>query len=356
LLKSENQARGSVNDAPAEDRREALQTELQHTIRAAAVGHTRLPDLIQSLAGAGVHLEPSISRKGRVTALNYRFNGEVVKSSALGKEFTWNGLQNKLGVVVESGDDIRQLMRDAASGDVHAIEPQQGGSVDAEPVVSGQPEAVGAGASFEPVRQHPVDDAGGVAMADTQQETQRPDLAREFETLKHDAIAELKKEFEKIRNEELEALSATVAPLGDLTSSVRDDTRQTLAQLEHTSEQMNQRTASAVEHALSQVTEVVGHLDSANSALAERTGEVVKKIEVATTRLRQESLWMTVIAAIVAGLISALVTGLWVSQSVRNEMAASQAAIVEHMDKNAENDVLRNYFNNLSKQGKEPLP
>ena len=73
----------------------------------------------------------------------------------------------------------------------------------------------------------------------------------------------------------------------------------------------------------------------------------VQRMEAAATKMRQEAFWLAVVAALIVGLVSSLLTGMWLTQETEKSLEANQKAVIEHLEKKEAEDPLRNYFQKL---------
>lgn len=76
-------------------------TRLQEAIASAAQGQPTVTELIDRLEKAGIRAVPSIQKSGRLNGMSYVMDGVLVKGSDLGRSYTAQGLQKRLGVRYE---------------------------------------------------------------------------------------------------------------------------------------------------------------------------------------------------------------------------------------------------------------
>lgn len=102
--------------------RQALRTgepstrmQLQEVIDGAARHSRTMTDFARSLKGLGVEIVPNMSSTGRVTGLSFRFAGETMKGSDLGRAYSFGGLQ-KRGVEYDIERDREALSARAQKG------------------------------------------------------------------------------------------------------------------------------------------------------------------------------------------------------------------------------------------------
>jgi hypothetical protein len=74
----------------------------------------------------------------------------------------------------------------------------------------------------------------------------------------------------------------------------------------------------------------------------------IQSVEMASSRLRAESLWMSVVSATIAALVTGIVIGTWATQ----EMSQTRQEIMSFLEKQTADDPLRTYFNKLMEKMK----
>lgn len=74
----------------------------------------------------------------------------------------------------------------------------------------------------------------------------------------------------------------------------------------------------------------------------------IQSVEMASSRLRAESLWMSVVSATIAALVTGVVIGTWATQ----EMGQTRQEIMSFLEKQTADDPLRTYFNKLMEKMK----
>ena len=89
----------------------ASTTELASVIDTAAVDKPTMTEFVERLATRGVDTIPSIQSSGRLNGLSYRFQGRIVKGSSVGRAYTAQGVQQRLGVRYEPSRDDSALAR-----------------------------------------------------------------------------------------------------------------------------------------------------------------------------------------------------------------------------------------------------
>jgi len=89
--------------------------QLQVLVDVAAKRNPTMSQFINRLHRTGVGVMPHIQSTGRVQGISFEINGAAFKGSSLGKAYSFNGLQNKLGVSYEAKRDFKAL-EEAVSG------------------------------------------------------------------------------------------------------------------------------------------------------------------------------------------------------------------------------------------------
>ena len=84
--------------------------KLQRLIDGALAGNPTAPQFVERLAAAGVKVQPNLASTGRCNGLSFELDGITFKGSALGKSYSFNGLQQK-GMSYEQGRDYAALSR-----------------------------------------------------------------------------------------------------------------------------------------------------------------------------------------------------------------------------------------------------
>lgn len=93
-------------DGREPDPRPRLQAAIDRTAR----GQPTISDLIDRLDKAGVRAVPSIRKSGRLNGMSYVIGGILVKGSDLGRAYTAQGLQKRLGVQYDPQRDQPRLI------------------------------------------------------------------------------------------------------------------------------------------------------------------------------------------------------------------------------------------------------
>ena len=78
--------------------------------RAAADGPT-MSQFLARLEGAGVEVVPRVAKTGHVSGISYRLDGVAFRGSALGRAYSWLGIQQRLGVDYRPERDLSAVRR-----------------------------------------------------------------------------------------------------------------------------------------------------------------------------------------------------------------------------------------------------
>lgn len=331
-----------------------LYNKLRELIHEAATDQPQLPVFLERLNSHGVQVLAQMTRGGRVTGVNYAYMSYQIKASTLGTEYTWSGLQRKLGVHYVMQRDNPLLTAEALTSDGMPGLSLNGGvsaqgmlpldddrlptspkmpMPDFEPIPSvvpardlnEQPElsaistdaALAGPESEETMSASTPDD--GVTTIDWQDEdlyeepgaTTEPEAAYEFAPT---TMAETRSDIDLT-----DALHQAIDVLED--SAQREQNRYDM--LTQTLEQFSLTAAEA---------------------------------QQGVARSRQELWRVALSSAAVAGLSAALVVGVWMSQRTERAIAQAVAGVVEHMDQQATQDPVRNYFERLVRKHNNSAP
>ncbi len=338
-----------LNDQPRADDGAAL-AHVAECIRTAARDNPDMPEFFRRLSDCGVSAVVRFGRNGRVRQFFYLHRGVEIAPSKLGGEFTWNALQKQLGVRFDRRVHQRALENGvAATADepVAAIAPA---ASDAATNLAVDGAAMTDDTLVEKLSEKLNDlkelEARMCEIFERMREQQTRDARSDLDRMRAESVRGLADEFEKLRDDELAALSAAVAPLGESIDRLRADVQSVLDRVE--------TERGALQKSVVDASQVSQELLSATQKMSEATASViddssrsVKNVDRAVGRLRQESLWLALSAALISGLLAALFTGLWVARDVEEQVAQARTQIIEHLDKQAAEDPLRNYFNRL---------
>lgn len=315
-------------------------------IRTAAQSNPAMPEFFRRLNDCGVAAVVHFGRNGRVRDFFYLHQGVAITPSKLGGEFTWSGLQKKLGVkfdrrlhqnALENGPDAAGAEDMSASPNAAQHLPVDSDVMKDELIVEKLSEKLNDLKGLE---------TRMLEIFERMRDQQTRDIQSDLERLRTASVRGLADEFAKLRDEELAALSAAVAPLGESLDRLRADMQSILDRV--------QSERGALQESVVDASKVSRELVSAAQKMGESTagarGEPsrsAQSVDTAVRRLGQESLWLALSAALISGLLAALLTGLWVARDVEDQVTQARTQIIEHLDKQAAEDPLRNYFNRL---------
>lgn len=396
----------SENDVPGTDEMPgpeelpdaAWLARLQELIRESAAGAPTATEFAERLLIQGARLVAQASRSGRVSGVSYEYEGHVVKGSVLGPAYTWSGLQKKLGVTYvrqrdqaamegrlelpsvpvpgEARDAERQapLPLGGKEGDAHprldeqrdefreisppeslpplenSTIPPQGGEFDLSAEMPVPAEKVAAAESFPA--------AGGQPQGADAEPWEEWAAELEQETGKADADqpdASSAKESEDHGG----SVESPVAPMsGAVTVTVETEQWQALVsavgELRDQVRSWDIRLAQPSSEHVNSGDDPIREQISALTSVVRQASQDAKQATEALHRTKQESLWLSITSASVAGLVAALLVGLWFSQSAAERVDEMQHALIQHMEKQAAEDPLRQYFDRIVKKLQQP--
>jgi hypothetical protein len=291
---------------------------LEDHVRAAAVDAPSMTQFVERLMAYGIVLQVQMARSGRVSGVSYGWEDRSVKASVLGPAFTWSGLQKKLGVTyVRQRDQLALETAGQRVAETLAAAPDET-RYDEAPT-SQEIESISSAGSVET-----IDAFGRVAQASS------VDDPGAFPTGSEPAAQN--KEATPTGPPEEWARVATA--LEGLREEVRQATETARESLQ----------SSAAANVLAQSLEDV--VVSVQSALVEAQ-RASRQAADAATRAKQESLWLALSSAALAALVAALLVGLWMTQTVQMDAEAAEQRIIDHLDKQAAEDPLRQYFERI---------
>ena len=310
-------------------------------IRSAAQHQPQMPDFFNRLKHCGVRAEVRFSRTGRVRQFFYRNGRCEIVPSKLGSEFTWSGLQKKLGVQFDRRDHQVVLEHMAATVDAF-VRPSVTSTPSESVIVNSESSEPNATALTE---LKTLEDRM-CKMIERMREQQALGIRNDLAQLHGVFVKDIAEEFAKLRDQELLAVRDAVAPLGDAVNKVRSDVQAVMTHIEQ-DHNAPSPTLSEPNDIARQLALSIDTMDLTTAKAVRDSHRAVKNADLAITKMRKESLWLALSAALVSALLASLVTGLWVSQSVESQVEQARVQIIEHMDKQAADDPLRNYFNRL---------
>lgn len=359
---------------------------LQTLIREATVGGPTATEFAERILMHGARLIAQTSRSGRVSGVSYEYEGHVVKGSVLGPAYTWSGLQKKLGVTY-----VRQRDQAAMEGLLELPAPAPAGSRDdlpgqahAQYVHNSEPNMTAPGESStfptprDAVEAKSSDESNDAGLAqDPIYEDGNRDLdgldaepweawAAELERVPFDAEAkdqaldsiEVSKSEETPAEAGVAAQASTDAAAPSVLSVEVEQWQSLITAVNELREQVRALDTGrsdfrGSESAISDG-EVMREQLTALSEAVRQANQATQQATEAMNRAKHDSLWMSLIGASVAGLIAALLVGFWFNQSATRHLGETQQAIIDHMEKQAAEDPLRQYFDRIVKKLQQP--
>lgn len=378
---------------------------LQTVIHDAAVGGPTATEFVERLLSHGVRLIAQTSRSGRVSGVSYEYEEHVVKGSGLGPAYTWSGVQKRLGVTY-----VRQRDQAALEGRLNPPESTAQpsnpvGTEDIEPPEqlpwAGREDVADRtnAAPSEPERLEPTsaeqpstspnqsdvsstaaerDNVQANASTDDQFTAEQDSLvAKSWEEwaieLEHeiasddadDRSSDADSEPDTVAESSPESRVAESNSTASNVSTITVETEQWQALISAVGELRDQvrtldaRLAELAPSPAEAERAVVGS-DGLPEQLAGLTASVrqashaTEQATEAMTRAKYESLWMSMVGASIAGLLGALLVGLWLDQAAVRRVDAMQQAVIDHMERQAAEDPLRQYFDRIVKKLQRP--
>lgn len=339
-----------------------LYNHLRDIIHDAAADHPQLPVFLERLNSHGAQLLAHMSKSGRVTGVNYVYLGQQIKASTLGTEYTWSGLQRKLGVhYIQQRDNpllaVEAMIGEGATGadfvDYAALQASL--PLDDEAVaplrssVSGparEEEAVHAVATAPTPASpdaRPSDTASSAARpgAVAERAVEVPLVEDDFAELPDDGVEPIDDDFAPDEAfAESEEWVASPPQSKFAAPSMHMDTTAVMDAL--------QRAVSALER--EQASRPSGGDAAALAQLVDQARLMVLDARQEVARARQESWRLAVTSAAIAGLVAALAVGLWMGQRSDRAVARAMSSVIDHIDQQAAQDPVRAYFDKLVKK------
>ena len=313
----------SQDPVSAFDAIEERHEHLRARIRSAARNNPRFPDFIAQLKNDDVVFACRLTRKGRVSSISYSYQSDLqIKASALGDEFTWTGLQRKLGLEYVQIRDF-ELLESLKEASPPSVKKQTGGksTVEYEAALVSRLERVEALEQqllerLESLQDEPSIEIDQAPLSEVVQqakdELQRVDeavlrleqLAANLEQYREDAAT---------RSDPVHSL-----PASDDLAHLEQDVRHQLTQIKGISQQA---------------------ISDSNRAM--------QRVEFAANKMRQESFWLACVTALIAAFASALLTGLWINQETQKSLENNKQTFFEQLDQRDADDPLRAYFQKI---------
>ena len=278
--------------------------ELRNVIRTTAKNFLRFPDFVEQLSEQQVQFACHLTRNGRISSISYIApSGITVKASSLGDEFTWTGLQRKLGVEYVKIRDFELL----------ASYEQETTSTMAKRAL----------ANNDTVLLHRIDQLESL---------EKQILSKLDEQSDKDAVVLLPD-----ASEDLHRVDEAVNKLEEIASALAESKKV-------------ESSRSKVAEPANLEADIYSHLAQIR-AICQRSlvesNKSVQRMEAAATKMRQEAFWLAVVAALIVGLFSSLLTGMWLTQETEKSLEANHQAVIEHLEKREAEDPLRSYFQKL---------
>lgn len=338
-----------------------LYNQLRDIIHAAAADTPQMPVFLERLNSHGAQLLAHMSKSGRVTGVNYVYLGQQIKASTLGTEYTWSGLQRKLGVqYIQQRDNpllaVEAMTGDGATGadvgDYAALQSSLPLDDEASPVRSTASVLAREAASNHEVASAPTAAAPDTRAVDSDASASRSasvaERAIEAPLVEDDLTESPDDGVEPVYNEfaadeafaESEEWVASPPQSEFATRSSDTDAAALMDAL--------QRAVSALER--EQASRASGSDSAALVHLVDQTRLMVLDARQEVARARQESWRLAVTSAAVAGLVAALVVGLWMGQRADRAVARAMSGVVDHIDQQIAQDPVRAYFDKLVKK------
>lgn len=339
-----------------------LYNQLRDIIHEAAADNPQLPVFLERLNSHGAQLLAHMSKSGRVTGVNYVYLGQQIKASTLGTEYTWSGLQRKLGVhYIQQRDNpllaVEAMIGEGATGadvgDYAALQaslPLDGEAL--SPVRSSASVLVSEAASAYEVTSAPMPAAPDARVIDTAASAAHPasvaERAVEVPLVEDDLTGFPDDGVEPVYDEF--AADEAFAEGGEWVASPSQGEFAAPSLHSDTTAVMDalQRAVSALER--EQTSRPSGGDTAALAQLVDQARLMVLDARQEVARARQESWRLAVTSAAVAGLVAALTVGLWMGQRSDRAVARAMSGVIDHIDQQVAQDPVRAYFDKLVKK------
>ena len=112
----QQQQKTEANPKLAKPKTQEKHTNIEQTkqfLRSAIAFETRdrpsFSKLVNRLDDQGIRVGIKRTRTGKIQGISYEMDGVAVRGSRMGSDYTWNGIQNHLGVSVDAGRDNNVL-------------------------------------------------------------------------------------------------------------------------------------------------------------------------------------------------------------------------------------------------------
>ena len=318
LARDVSQATVSVREA-IEERHEYLRERIRTAVR----NNPRFPDFIAQLKDDDVVFACRLTRKGRVSSISYSYQSDLqIKASALGDEFTWTGLQRKLGMEYVQIRDFELLE-----------------SLKETPPSSAKKQASGkATAEYEAALMTRLERVEALE----QQLIERLDDLQEESAVEIDH-APLNHVVQQAKDE-LQRVDEAVLRLEQLAANLQQyTTDETARSGPGHSPPISDDLVHLEQEVRHQLTQIKGISQQAISD----SNRAMQRVEFAANKMRQESFWLACVTALIAAFASALLTGLWINQETQKSLENNQQTFFEQLDQRDADDPLRAYFQKI---------
>lgn len=324
---------------------------LTAVIREAASGAPEVAVFVDRLAGHGVRLVPHMARNGRVTGVSYDYLGVVAKAAALGTEFTWSGLQKKLGIqyvmprdnaVLEQCEKEGWIPRGLSSADY----PAQSSlplDITVEPAAS---EILALDQETADERAPTAEDAIQVSTANLSNDAESVDIShvRRFAAEMNAASDE---SFALPETSALEVGDAHAAESSAVDASEVARLRSELIALRNDFEEY--ATELPMRAGANRAVVATADLTALQAAVVELRERILDQAD-SVDRMRGEYWRVAITSACIAALVAALGVGLWASQKAESASRQAAQSVVDQINKQAADDPLRKYFDRIVKK------
>ncbi len=321
-----------AENSPDGNTREEHVAWLRELIRSTAMRHPRFPDFIAKLSEEGVEFVCRLTQTGRISAIGFNtsFAGEI-KASVLGREFTWTGLQRKLGIEYIKIRDFH-LLSSCARPMVRTNKHKNDRASSAN-----NNELLSALARIESLEERIL------SLLDEQQHVDLSQMSMCIERLSSQGMTDFQNMVTETRDD-LQRVDDAVRRIEAITQRLN---KENSAAVKLSQQDTRYSDSEASEYLNEELCHHLEQIKNVSQHTLVTTNKLLQRAEAAVSKMRQESFWLAFVVALTAGLVSALVTGLWLTQETEKRFQAQQQALVQHIDESAQSDPLRIYFQKL---------
>ena len=259
-----------------------FETQLREAIRSTAIDCPRFPDFVNKLAEQKIGFVCHLTKSGRVTGISFdtAYAG-VIKASSLGREFTWTGLQRKLGIEYVKIRDFEQLSLCANLGEKPTKINAKSSSLAANnDLLSGV-------ARIEALENKIL------ALLDAQQHVDLNKISADIELLTEQTPSNFQHVVTETRDE-LKRVDEAVKRIETLAVTLNHSEKHSEGESLYKPAEFKPLDTSNVDEALARNLSQIKGL--CQSALTE-SNKVVQRAEASVTKIRQESFWLAFVAA-----------------------------------------------------------